>query len=126
MRIEIPRREAENVYISGIPLNRVDIESCVFQRENMEYLTGEYEAFLYCGMTEDECILRISMECIDPKRCDPELIKNNFKEKLFGISPDLPEHYTDGDFDILFNFVRKGELELYRLKSRPKRLVDRR
>lgn len=126
MRIDYPRREAENVYISGIPLNRVDIESCVFQGENMEYLTGEYEAFLYCGITEEECILRVSMECSRPDKCDSEEVKNNFKEKLFGINPGLLEHYTEGDFDIIFNFVQKGELELYRLKSRPKRLVDRR
>ncbi|MBN1431225.1 MAG: coenzyme F390 synthetase [Methanomicrobiaceae archaeon] len=126
MRIENPRREAENFYISGIPLNRVDIESCVFQRENMEYLTGEYEAFLYCGITEDECILRVSMECRDPEKCDSDLVKNNFRNKLFSINPDFSEHYSEGDFDIIFNFVGKGELELFRLKGRPKRLVDRR
>ena len=126
MRIENPRREADNVYIAGIPVNRVDIESCVFQRENMEYLTGEYEAFLYCGITEDECILRISMECRDQDKCNFELVKNNFTEHLFGISPALGENYADGELDIVFNFTGKGELELFRLKSRPRRLVDRR
>ena len=126
MRIENPQREAENVYISGIPLNRVDIESCVFQKENMEYLTGEYEAFLYCGITEEECILRISMECRDAETCDREIVKNNFRERLFKINPGFSDHYSEGDFDIVFNFVSKGELELYRLKSRPRRLVDRR
>ncbi|WP_421908348.1 coenzyme F390 synthetase [Methanolacinia petrolearia] len=126
MRIENPCREAENVYIAGVPVNRVDIERCVFQRENMEFLTGEYEAFLYCGITEDECILRISMECTNPEECDFELVKNNFTEHLFGISPALGENYADGELDIVFNFTGKGELELYRLKSRPRRLVDRR
>jgi phenylacetate-coenzyme A ligase PaaK-like adenylate-forming protein len=126
MRIENPRREAENVYISGIPLNRVDIESSVFQRENMDYITGEYEAFLYCGITEEECILRISMECRDPESFDRNLVESNFREKLFGISPALGENYAEGELDIIFNFTGKGELELYRLKSRPKRLVDRR
>jgi coenzyme F390 synthetase len=126
MRIGNPRREAETVYISGIPLNRVDIESSVFQRENMDYITGEYEAFLYCGITEEECILRISMECRDPESFDRNLVENNFREKLFGISPALGENYAEGELDIIFNFTGKGELELYRLKSRPKRLVDRR
>lgn len=126
MRIENPRREAENVYISGLPVNRVDIESSVFLRENMEYLTGEYEAFLYCGITEEECIMRISLECSDTESADLRLVENNFREKFFSNNPLLAESYEDGTFRILFNFVGEGELELYRLKSRPKRLVDRR
>ncbi|MDD4127117.1 MAG: coenzyme F390 synthetase, partial [Methanomicrobium sp.] len=47
MRIENPWRESETVYIGNSSFNRIDIESGVFQRENMEYLTGDYEAFLY-------------------------------------------------------------------------------
>lgn len=66
------------------------------------------------------------MECRDPDNCNQESVKNNLKERLFDISPDLSEHYTEGDFDIIFNFVKKGELELHRLKGRPRRLIDRR
>lgn len=46
MRILNPEREAETSWVMGAPFNRVDVERGVFQRENMDYLTGEYEAFL--------------------------------------------------------------------------------
>ena len=49
MRIFNPQREAESVWVYANPLNRVDVEAAVFQHESMEYLTGEYEAFLYDG-----------------------------------------------------------------------------
>jgi phenylacetate-coenzyme A ligase PaaK-like adenylate-forming protein len=42
--IILPEREAETVWVAGSPFNRVDVERGVFQRENMDYLTGEYEA----------------------------------------------------------------------------------
>ncbi len=41
MRIFYPRREAETFLIAGVALGRVDVESAVFQRENMDDLTGE-------------------------------------------------------------------------------------
>ena len=49
MRIVNPQREAETIWLFENPFNRVDIESAVFQHQNMEYLTGEYEAYLYDG-----------------------------------------------------------------------------
>ena len=61
MRIMNPQRESETVWVAGNPFNRVDIERGVFQRDNMDYLTGEYEAFLYGD--EMETTLRVSMEC---------------------------------------------------------------
>ena len=54
MRILNPQREAETFWVNDVPFNRVDIEQGIFQRENMDYLTGEYEAFLYRGTREGQ------------------------------------------------------------------------
>jgi phenylacetate-coenzyme A ligase PaaK-like adenylate-forming protein len=51
-RILNPEREAETVWVLGSPFNHVDIEKGVFQPDNMDHLTGEYEAFLYGDESE--------------------------------------------------------------------------
>lgn len=126
MRILNPEREAETFWISGTPFNRVDVEKGVFQRENMEYLTGEYEAFLYGGDDEGETTLRVSMECNELRNCDKEVVKENFLKSFFSYKRNLENSYVDGSLEILFNYVEPGELEFYRIKGRPKRIVDRR
>ena len=120
----LPEREAETVWVAGSPFNRVDVERGVFQRENMDYLTGEYEASLY-GDAE-ETTLRVSMECLDTSACEKELVKENFLKSFLRYRPLLTEAHQDGSFNILFNFSEPSGLELYRIKGRPKRLVDRR
>lgn len=124
MRIMNPQREAETVWVLGSPFNRVDIEKGVFQEENMDYLTGEYEAFLYGD--EDEVTLRVSMECLDPKKCEHELVEENFLKSFMEYKLPIQEAYQDGSFNILFNFTGPGGLEFYKIRGRPKRLVDRR
>jgi phenylacetate-coenzyme A ligase PaaK-like adenylate-forming protein len=96
----LPQREAETVWVAGTPFNRVDMEKGVFQRENMDYLTGEYEAFLYGDA--DETTLQVRMECLDTSNCENVIV------------------------NILFEFTKPGGLEFYRIRGRPKRLVDRR
>jgi phenylacetate-coenzyme A ligase PaaK-like adenylate-forming protein len=118
LRVMLPEREAETVWVAGTPFNRVDIERGVFQRENMDYLTGEYEAFLY-GDAE-KITLQVSMECLDTSNCEKELVKEDFLKSFLGHRPLLFEAHQDGTFDILFNFAEPGG------KGRPKRLVDRR
>ncbi len=124
MRIINPQREAETVWVAGSPFNRVDIERGVFQRDNMDYLTGEYEAFLYGD--EMETILRVSMECVKTERCDKDLIEDNFVKSFLQLKPALKQAYEDGSFGIDFNFTGPGGLEFYKVRGRPKRLVDRR
>jgi len=124
LRIMLPEREAETVWVAGSPFNRVDVERGVFQRENMDYLTGEYGASLY-GDAE-ETTLRVSMECLDTSACEKELVKENFLKSFLRYRPLLTEAHQDGSFNILFNFSEPSGLELYRIKGRPKRLVDRR
>ncbi|MBP2132638.1 coenzyme F390 synthetase [Methanomicrobium sp. W14] len=126
MRIDNPFREAETIYISDSPVNRVDIESGVFQTENMGYITGDYEAFLYGGRDEGETVLRVSLECKDLSSCDKRLVENNFTGALLKKIPGLTEDYLDGYFRIMFNFTNKGGLELHKITGRPKRFVDRR
>ena len=126
MRIYNPQREAETAWIFGNALNRVDIEAGVFQPENMEYLTGEHEAFIYDGESPDEAVLRISVECLDPDRCDRRLVEDKLIGRFLKYKPGLAGQYHDGNLKIFVNFTRPGELELYSLKGRPKRLVDRR
>jgi coenzyme F390 synthetase len=126
MRIYNPQREAETAWIFGNAMNRVDIEAAVFQPENMEYLTGEYEAFIYDGETPDEAIIRISVECMDPERCDRRLVEDTLVGRFLRSKPGLAGRYHDGSLKILLNFTGPGGLELYRMKGRPRRLVDRR
>ena len=126
MRIYTPQREAETFWVQGTPMNRVDVERGVFQRENMEYLTGEYEAFLYPGDESEMTVMRVSMECRDPGTCDREGTAERFRRGFFAIKPGLKQKHEEGTFVLTFNFVPPGGLELSRLPGRPKRLVDRR
>jgi coenzyme F390 synthetase len=126
MRILNPQREAETYWIAGSPFNRVDIERSVFQRENMEYLTGEYEAFIYGDEDEGEITLRVSMECKDLNKCDKEIVKENFTSSFFEYKPTLAQAHADGTLNLIFNFPGPEGLEFYRIKGRPKRIVDRR
>jgi coenzyme F390 synthetase len=124
MRILNPQREAETVWVAGNPINKVDIEQGVFQRDNMDYLNGEYEAFIYGdGM---ETVMRVSMECSDPADCDEDMISENFIKSFFKFKPNLSEVYSEGTFKIIFNFTGPEGLEFYKIRGRPRRLVDRR
>jgi len=124
MRIMNPQREAETVWVAGSPFNRVDIERGVFQRDNMDYLTGEYEAFLYGD--EMETILKVNMECEYPENCDKGMIENNFIKSFLQFKPAMQQAYEDGSFHIDFNFTGHRGLEFYNVRGRPKRLIDRR
>lgn len=124
LRILNPQREAETVWVKGSPFNRVDVEQGVFQEYNMDYLTGEYEAFLYGD--EDEVTMRLSVECQNVHKCETERIQENFLKSFLSYKKELSESYQDGSFNILFNFTGPGELDFYKVKGRPKRLVDRR
>ena len=126
MRIDNPHREAETIYIADVPVNRVDIEKGVFQRENMEYLSGEYEAFVYFDQDEGKAILRVSLESDDPESCNKNLVRENFMEALLREKPALARLHSEGYLEFVYSFPPTGGLELYRLKGRPKRLVDRR
>jgi len=126
MKILNPQRESETFWIAETPFNRVDVERGVFQRENMEYLTGEYEAFLYGGDDEGETIMRVSVECLDKQNCDRKIVEENFLKAFLKYKMRLAEAYASETFRIIFNFVGLSELELYRIKGRPKRIVDRR
>jgi phenylacetate-coenzyme A ligase PaaK-like adenylate-forming protein len=126
MKIMNPQRETETVWVEGTPFNRVDVEKGIFQRENMNYLTGEYEAFLYGEENEGETVLRISMECENPDTCDRNVIKENFIRTFFRYKPTLSRAYEEGTFKIVFNFMGPAGLKLSKVKGRPKRLVDRR
>jgi len=126
MRIINPQREAETVWVSGNPFNRVDIEAAVFQPENMEHLTGEYEAFVYDGDAPNETILRVSLECLVPDQCDRTLVAEQFITRFFKHKPGLAALYHDGALQVIFNFTAPGGLDLQNSKGRPKRLVDRR
>jgi len=126
MRIANPQREAETIRIFGHPLNRVDIEAGVFQPGCMQFLNGEYEAFVYDGESPEEVVLRISVECSDPETADKKLIEDLFAGRFLRNKKYFADHYADRSLSLMFNFVRPGDLELYKLKGRPKRLVDRR
>ena len=124
LRILNPQREAETVWVLGSPFNRVDVERGVFVRENMEYLTGEYEAFLYGD--ENEVTMRVSLESSDLDNLDRRVVEENFLKTFLEYKPLISQAYSDGDFNILFNYTGPEGLEFYKGRGRPKRLVDRR
>lgn len=126
MRIYTPQREAETFWVRGTPMNRVDVERGVFQRENMEYLTGEYEAFLYSGDEQEKTVMRVSMESNHPESCNRDLISENFRKSFFAMKPGLRQQFEEGLFSVEFNFTPPDGLELASIPGRPKRLVDRR
>jgi coenzyme F390 synthetase len=126
MKILNPQRETETFWMAGVPVNRVDIERAVFQRPSMEYLTGEYEAFLYGGEEEGATTLRVSLECEDASQCDRELVEESFLKSFFAGKRPLFDQYNDGTFEVVFHFTDPGGLELYRVQGRPKRFIDRR
>ena len=126
MRIVNPQREAETAWIAGCALNRVDIEAAVFQPEHMEYLTGEYEASIHHGESGDETTLRICAESMDPDHCDRRLVEEGITERFLHFKPGLVGPHADGSFRIAVSIAEPGGLELFRLKGRPKRLVDHR
>jgi coenzyme F390 synthetase len=126
MRIFNPQREAETVWILGNSVNRVDVEGGIFQPESMQFLNGEYEAFIYDGRSPGDVEMRVSVECTDPGTADRRIVEDQFVGRFLKNKRNLVPHYEDKTFSVLFNFVLPGELELHKLKGRPKRFVDRR
>jgi coenzyme F390 synthetase len=126
MRIFSPQRENETYWIYGVPFNRVDVERAVFQRENMEYLTGEYEGFLYEKSKNTLTTLEVNLECLDLKRCNIPDVEENFLSGFFKFKSKLKKMYSEEKFSIKINFLKQKELEIYKLKGRPKRVIDNR
>lgn len=75
---------------------------------------------------ESETLMRVSVECLDREKCDRRAVEENFLRAFFRYKPGLEQAYADGIFKIIFNFAGLRDLELFRIKGRPKRLVDRR
>jgi len=126
MRIVNPQREAETVRVFGNPINRVDVEAGVFQHDNMQFLNGEYEAFISGAESRNEIEMKVRMETIDVDSANRRVIEDRFVERFLKHRRELAQRYEDRQFTIVFDFVGAGGLELHRLKGRPKRLVDRR
>jgi phenylacetate-coenzyme A ligase PaaK-like adenylate-forming protein len=126
MRIVNPQREAETVRVFGNSINRVDVEAGVFQHENMQFLNGEYEAFISGSESQNGIVMKVRVETTDLDFRNRRLIEDRFVERFLKHRRDLAQRYTDRQFNIVFDFVGAGELELHRLKGRPKRLIDRR
>ncbi|MDK2891985.1 coenzyme F390 synthetase [Methanohalophilus sp.] len=123
MRIMNPEREAETFWIANTPFSRVDVERGIFQRENMDYLTGEYESFLYDkgnGITS----LKLILECLNKRLCDRELVEDNFLKGAFEYKPSLREMYNKGKLVLDLDLVKAGEIEARKPKGRPVRIAD--
>jgi len=126
MRILNPQREAETFWVFDSPFNRVDIERGVFQRENMEYLTGEYAAFLDQSSSDGVITLQVNLESRTEEKCSVSVIENNFLKGLLKFNPRLQREYRNGRFCIILNCLRKGELEKPKFKGKSKRVVSNR
>jgi phenylacetate-coenzyme A ligase PaaK-like adenylate-forming protein len=126
MRIVNPQRESETIHIFGTTMNRVDVEAGVFQYDNMQFLNGEYEAFLSEGASRNEIVLQVNVESTDVDPVNRRLIEERFVERLLKHRSELAQRYADHRFSVIVNVVGEGGLGLHKLKGRPKRLVDRR
>ena len=126
MKILNPQREAETFWVNDSPFNRVDVERGVFQRENMEYITGEYEAFLKGNNLHGVITLSVNLECLNEKNCNIPVVEENFLKGYLKFKPKLTREHAEGKLKIAINFLRKNELQIYKSKGRPKRLVDKR
>jgi hypothetical protein len=78
------------------------------------------------GGETDSTVIRGSLECTDPADTDTEAIRETFRKAFFHLKPELHESYINGTLEMLFHFTGPGELELYKVKGRPKRVADRR
>lgn len=123
MRIMNPQREAETVWINDTPLNRVDVERGVFQPQNMEYLTGEYEAVL-SDDAKGVAILNVKMECIDPSLCDRKSIEETFIKTFLKYKPRLAADYYNEKFKIEMEYTPLNSIDIYKMKGRTDRLID--
>jgi coenzyme F390 synthetase len=126
LRIMNPTRDAETFQAGGASLNRVDVERGVFQRENMEYLTGEYEALLTSRGRRGGTVLQVSMEVLDPAKVDREGIRDRFIRAFIGKNPFLGRAHDEGALSFALRFAEPGGLEISGIAGRPRRLVDRR
>lgn len=124
MRIMNPQREAETFWVEGVPFNRVDLEKGVFQRENMEYLSGEYEASLYCDSNSRKSVLQISLECLNKENLDRGTVEANFLRGFLKNKKLLAEKLQNANLQITFRFVGKRELAIHNTKNRPVRIKD--
>jgi coenzyme F390 synthetase len=126
LRIMNPTRDAETFQAGGAYFNRIDVERGVFQRENMEYLTGEYESFLSPSARKGGTLLQVAMEVLDPAKTDREGIQDRFIRGFIGKNPFLRKAHDEGSLTFAFGFAEPGGLEIARIAGRPKRLVNRR
>ncbi len=127
LKILNPQREAETFWVFGSPFNRVDVERGVFQRENMEYVSGEYEAFLMDDpVLDDGVVLRVNLERKDGVKGDVGVVEENFLKGFFKFKPKLKQDCFDGRFKVEVNLLGQKGLGIFKLKGRPKRVVDKR
>ena len=125
-RISNPQRESETFWIEGSPVNSVDFERGVFQRENMEYLTGEFEVFLQEEAGKKKTIAAINLETLHDINPNEPSIEEAFLKGFFKLKPKLEEAFSKGAFKVSFNFIKPKRLLIYRSKGRPKRVIDHR
>ena len=92
----------------------------------MEYLTGEYEAFLRENPKDGAITLSVNMECLNRENCSIPIVEGNFLRGFLKFKPKLRREYEEGRLKIALNFLREKELQIYRSKGRPKRIVDKR
>jgi phenylacetate-coenzyme A ligase PaaK-like adenylate-forming protein len=70
--------------------------------------------------------LSVNMECLNQEKCSIPIVEENFLRGFLKFKPKLRREYEEGRLKIALNFLREKELQIYRSKGRPKRIVDKR
>ena len=80
----------------------------------MDYLTGEYEAFIYEGEETAETVLKVSMEIQrDMTAAERELVMENFRKSFYRYKAALL-HLSGETFSLEFSFPGAGGLDCRR------------
>ena len=73
-----------------------------------------------------EITLSVNLECLNDKNCNIPVVEENFLKGFLKFKPQLGRECAEGRLKIALNFLRRKELQIYRSKGRPKRVVDKR
>jgi hypothetical protein len=74
----------------------------------------------------NEIVLNVNFECFEKTNCNAKVVEENFLKGFLKFKPKLQRDFSEGRFKIKLHFLGVKELDIFKYRSRPKRLVDKR